>query len=161
MRAETYQSQVTVAETPKAWASRSDSVAGRAAPRNNKQVVETLLQALKPLSNLRGSRSIPLSFVTVFLMIALDEGKGVNAYARGMGIDRRKMSRYLRDIGSKSRNGGRGLGLVVIKPHPDHRQRTQVFLTGEGRAIGNAVFEQLGKLSNRVSRAPGFGRFQD
>jgi len=94
-------------------------------------------------------------------MVALDEGKGVNAYARGMGIDRRKMSRYLRDIGSRSRNGGRGLGLVVVKPHPDHPQRTQVFLTGEGRVIGNAVFEQLGRFGNRVSKASRFGRLPD
>ena len=162
MRAEVYQSQVTIAEAPKALASRSDLVSGRAASRNNKQVVQTLLHALKPLSNLcAGSRSMPLSFVTAFLMVALDEGKGVNAYARGMGIDRRKMSRYLRDIGSRSRNGGRGLGLVVVKPHPDHPQRTQVFLTGEGRVIGNAVFEQLGRLGNRVSPASRFGRLPE
>ena len=161
MRVEVYQSQVTVAEAPKASALRSHLVSGRATSRNNQQVVQTLLHALKPLSNLRGSRSVPLSFVTAFLMVALDEGRGVNAYARAMGIDRRKMSRYLRDIGSKSRNGGCGLGLVVIEPHPDHPQRTQVFLTGEGRAIGNAVFEQLGRLSNRVPKAPRFGRLPD
>jgi hypothetical protein len=161
VRAEVHQSQVTLAEAPKASASSLDLVSGRAASRNNKQVVQTLLRALQPLSNLRSSRSIPLPFVTAFLTVALDEAKGVNAYAREMGIDRRKMSRYLRDIGGTSRNGGPGLGLVIIKPHPDHPQRTQVFLTEKGRAIGNAVFEQLGRLSNRVSQAPRFGRFPD
>ena len=79
-----------------------------------KQTLQSLLWALKPLSNLRGS--IPLPFATVFLMIALDEGHGVNAYARAMGIHRAAMSRYLRDIGARARNGGPGLGLVTVRP---------------------------------------------
>jgi hypothetical protein len=70
------------------------------------RIIQCLLWALKPLSNLRGS--IPLTYVTTFLMVALDKGKGVGAYARDLGIHRWTMSRYLRDIGARARNGGPG-----------------------------------------------------
>jgi hypothetical protein len=88
----------------------------------DKRDIQTLLRALKPLGNLRGS--IPLPFVTTFLMVALDEGKGVNAYAPAVGIHRSSMSRYLRDIGNRARNGGPGLGLVTVAAHPTDSPRS-------------------------------------
>jgi DNA-binding MarR family transcriptional regulator len=80
-------------------------------------------------------------------MVALDEGQGVNAYARAFGMHRAKMSRYLRDIGRMARNGGPGLGLVAVEPHPNDPVRSQVFLTAKGRGIADAVFAQLQRLS--------------
>jgi DNA-binding MarR family transcriptional regulator len=109
------------------------------------------LWALKPLVNLRSS--IPLPFVTSFLMVALDEGKGVNAYARALGIHRAAMSRYLRDIGDRSRNGGPGLGLVTVEDHPTDRQRSQVFLTAKGRSIAKEVFRQIRRADSRPQLA--------
>ena len=109
--------------------------------RGHKRDIQSLLWALKPLANLRGS--IPLSYVTTFLMVALEEGKGVNAYARAVGIDRSSMSRYLRDIGSRAKNGGPGLGLVTVEPHPTDAQRCQVFLTDKGRSVSKTIFQQL------------------
>ena len=86
-----------------------------------------------------------LSFasVTTFLMVALEEGKGVNAYARAVGIDRSSMSRYLRDIGAQAKNGGPGLGLVKVEPHPTDPQRCQVFLTDKGRSVSKNIFQHL------------------
>jgi hypothetical protein len=109
------------------------------------------LWALKPLTNLRGS--IPLPFVTTFLTVALDEGKGVNAYARAVGIHRAAMSRYLRDIGDRARNGGPGLGLVTIEPHPTAPLRSQVFLTNKGRLIAKEIFQQLRRVNGREHSA--------
>jgi hypothetical protein len=104
------------------------------------------LWALKPLSNLRGS--IPLPYVTIFLMVALDEGKSVSAYARALGIEnRRVMSRYLRDIGDRARNGGPGLGLVTVEQHPTHSHTRQVLLTAKGRAVARAIFRQMRRAS--------------
>jgi hypothetical protein len=78
---------------------------------SDKGAIQTLLWALKPLLNLRGS--IPLPYVTIFLMVAPDEGRSVSTYARTVGVkDRHIMSRYLRDIGDRARNGGPGLGLA-------------------------------------------------
>jgi len=112
--------------------------------------IQALLWALKPLLNLRGSRSIPLPFAIAFLIVALDEGKGNNEYARMIGIERRKMTRYFRDIGPRSRNGGAGLGLIAIKPLPGTgpQQRTRIVLTPKGRAIADQMFREWRRLPN-------------
>jgi len=92
--------------------------------------------------NLRGS--IPLPYVTIFLMVALDEGKSVSTYARAIGVrDRRVMSRYLCDIGDRARSGGPGLGLVTVQQHPAHSRTRQVLLTTKGRAVAEAIIRQM------------------
>jgi DNA-binding MarR family transcriptional regulator len=116
--------------------------------RSDRREIQSLLWALKPLSNLRGS--IPLRFVTTFLMVALDEGKGVNAYARAVGTHRSVMSRYLRQIGDRARNGGPGLGLVAVKRHPTDLLKYQVFLTDKGRSIAEKIFHELRRTSRGV-----------
>jgi DNA-binding MarR family transcriptional regulator len=108
-------------------------------------IIQCLLWALKPLVNLRGS--IPLPYAIVFLLVALDEGRGVGAYARDVGIHRWRMSRYLRDIGARSRSGGPGLGLVAVLHDSDDHRYTKVVLTDKGRAIATDVFRQLRRLS--------------
>jgi hypothetical protein len=114
---------------------------------NDAKAIQALLWALKPLANLRGP--VPLSAVTTFLMVALDEGKGVNAYARALGKDRSSVSRCLHDIGGRARNGGPGLGLVSVDPHPTHPQRSQVHLTAKGRLIVQEIFKQVRKAAVR------------
>jgi DNA-binding MarR family transcriptional regulator len=113
---------------------------------SDKRVIEILLRSLKPLINLRSS--IPLPFVTTFLMVALDEGKGVGAYAKAHGMHRAAMSRYLHGIGDRHRNGGPGLGLVSVEAHPSDPRRRQVFLTSKGRSLAKAIFQQMRKASS-------------
>ena len=110
----------------------------------DKKITRALLWALKPLTNLR--RPVPLPFLTSFLMVALDEGKGVNAYARALGIHRAAASRNLHAIGDRARNGGPGLGLVTIQTHPADPLRTRVSLTPKGRLIARQVFRQLRRI---------------
>jgi hypothetical protein len=105
---------------------------------SDKRVVQTLLWALKPLSNLRGS--IPLPYAVTFLTVALEEGKPVSAYARELDLNRYVMTRYMQCIGDRGRNGKPGLGLVTIKQIHSFPVRTQVFLTDKGRAIAAQVF---------------------
>jgi hypothetical protein len=140
VRAESAQHSGLAAEAPASIASVSKTNLGSA----HKMAIQTLLGALQPFLELRGS--IPLPYATTFLVVATDEGKGVNAYARAVGIHRAMMSRYLRDIGDRARNGGPGLGLVSVEQHPDDPFRTQVFLTLKGRIIANKVFSQLQRL---------------
>lgn len=101
-----------------------------------KQVL-ALAAALKPFLLLRAS--IPLPYVTTFLQVALDQGKGVNEYARAAGLDPRIVSRYFRDIGGRSRSGGPGLGLVEVRSHPTEKLKKQVFLSKKGRNIVDYV----------------------
>jgi DNA-binding MarR family transcriptional regulator len=133
-------SAFTRTRSPTSSASASDLAA------SDKRLIQTLLWALKPLVNLRGS--IPLPFVTTFLMVALDEGKGVNEYARALGVHRATMSRHLRGIGDRARHGGPGLGLVTVTQHPTDALRRQVFLTTKGRSVAKKVVEQIRRGSN-------------
>ena len=109
--------------------------------RSDKRDFESLLWALKPLINLSGA--MPLPFVTTFLFVALDEGKGVNTYARAVGIHRSAMSRNLHALGDRARNGGAGLGLVTVDPHPTAPGRSQVHFTAKGRLVAKEVLQQL------------------
>lgn len=80
-------------------------------------------------------------------MVALDEGQGVNVYARGAGMDRGAMSRILHSIGDRARNGGPGLGLIEIESDLPDSTKTRIFLTSKGRSIANEVFLQLRKTN--------------
>jgi len=82
-------------------------------------------------------------------MVALDEGKGVNAYARALGVHRATMSRHLRDIGARARNGGPGLGLVTVEKHATDPLKSQVLLTAKGRSIAKKIFVQMRRASAR------------
>ena len=110
---------------------------------SDKRAIQALLWALAPLLNLRWSILLP--WVTIFLMVVLDEGKSVSAYARALGEkDRRIVSRYLRDIGERARNGGPGLGLVTVEQLPTHsRARARVLLTAKGRSVAQAILQQM------------------
>jgi DNA-binding MarR family transcriptional regulator len=113
-------------------------------------IIQCLLWALKPLVNLRGS--IPLPYAIVFLLVALDEGNGVTYYARALGIHRWRMSRYLRDIGSRNRSGGPGLGLVTVEHDRINPRWSKVVLTDKGRAVAEEVFRQMRRLSQKDER---------
>jgi len=110
---------------------------------SEKRTVESLLLALKPLTNLRSA--IPLPYATTFLMVALAEGQSVNAYATAIGVNRFVMDRYIRGIGDRARNGGRGLGLVVVGRNPAYPNRRQVFLSPKGRALAKEILAQTSR----------------
>lgn len=109
---------------------------------SSKRVIQNLLWALKPLTNLR-RRSMPLPYAVAFLTVALEEGKPVGTYARELDVNRYVMSRYMQCIGDRARNGGAGLGLVTIRRTSSYPTRTEVFLTDKGRALAAAVFRNL------------------
>jgi DNA-binding MarR family transcriptional regulator len=69
----------------------------------------------------------------LFLVVALDEGLGVNEYARHFGIDRRDMSRYLKCIGSGGKYRSRFYGLVTLRKSPTNKSGKRVILTKRGK----------------------------
>ncbi len=144
--------RVTVRGVPKGSASTPNLAADRPKMQHDKRAIQALLGALKPLSDIRGTR-MPLSYVIVFLTVALDEGKSVGSYARALGIKNRlTMSRFLQHIGRKGRSGSDGLDLVTSKPDPSVYQGTQIFLTTKGRAIADHISRELGRLSRRANQ---------
>jgi len=114
---------------------------------DHKGAIQALLWGIKPLVNLSGS--IPFPYVLTFLTVAMDEGKPVGAYAREMNISRFIMSRYMRCIGDRGRNGGVGLGLVTVKRTYTSSSRTAVFLTDKGRAIAAQVYRNLSRTTDQ------------
>jgi|SRR5580704_3047850 DNA-binding MarR family transcriptional regulator len=119
---------------------------------SDKRDFQSLLWALKPLINLSGF--MPLPFVTTFLFVALDEGRGVNTYARAIGIHRSAMSKNLHALGDRARHGGPGLGLVTIDPHPTAPGRSQVHLTAKGRQVAKEVLQQLRRSQTNCPQHP-------
>lgn len=114
--------------------------------RNSRGTHKTLNQLLRSLRPFHAVRpAIPLTHITAFLFVALDEGKGVGEYARMAGIHRAAMSRTLRDIGARNRSMGPGHGLVTVDRHPTEALKRQVFLTEKGRTIARQIIAALGK----------------
>lgn len=122
--------------------SKPDSGSDEPIAAKDKRLIQSLLWAFRPLINSR--RAVPLSFVTTFLMVALEEGKGVNEYARALGIHRATMSRSLHAIGDRGRRGNSGLGWISFRAHPSDRFRCQIFLTAKGRSIAKQVLREIG-----------------
>ena len=144
-------SRVTVRRAPRGSAPILNLAADRPNVPRDKSAIHALLRALKPLSDIRGTR-MPLSYVIVFLTVALDEGKSVGSYARALGIKNRlTMSRFLKHIGRKGRNGNDGLELVTSRPDPSVYQGTQIFLTAKGRTIADQISRELGRLSRSAN----------
>jgi DNA-binding MarR family transcriptional regulator len=71
----------------------------------------------------------------VFLVVALDEGLGVNEYARRFGIDRRDMSRSLTSLGSGGNYRSSFYGLVTFRKSPTNKSGKRVFLTKRGKKL--------------------------
>src|SRR5271169_1355319 len=106
-----------------------------------KRGIQTLLSALKPLSDLRGP--VPLQLVTTFLTVASNEGTCAHEYSRVLGLRRAMMSRYVHELGDRARRGGPGLGLIRFEPDPQWSNRQLIYLTTKGHAVVAEVFRNL------------------
>jgi len=106
----------------------------------DRRAVQTLLSALKPLSDLR-DRPIPLPFAVAFLSVVLNEGQPVGRYAKDLNMTRFAMFKYIQSIGDRGRHRALGLGLVTIKRGYD--VKTAVFLTDKGREVAAQVVGRL------------------
>lgn len=113
-----------------------------------KALADSERQALKDLFGaLDGFRekkpTMPMQYVTTFLLVALDEGKSVKEYAEQAGVSTSVMSRHLLDIGERDRYMKEGLGLVTYRPNPLELRKHEVFLTDKGRAMVHRIVRHL------------------
>jgi len=107
---------------------------------SDKRVVQTLLSALQPFSNLRQHHAA-LRTVTTFLTVANNEGRALSDYARDLKIHRAYMSAIIHDLADHARPGGPGLGLVEIREEK-RGKRLEILLTDKGRALAKAMRSQ-------------------
>src|SRR6266436_1771497 len=106
-----------------------------------KEVLRCLLAALEPFHALR--LTMPLQYVYAYLLVALNEGKGVNEYGRQAGVSLSTMSRHLLDIGDRDRYMDPGLGLVTQRPDPMELRKHRVTLTTKGIALAHRLVRTL------------------
>jgi len=107
----------------------------------DKRIIQSLLLALEPVSNLGGL--VPLRLVTAFLTVATNEGKGVCEYARCLGIHRTITSRFIHELTDRSRHGGPGLGLIRIDKGSGRPNWQEIVLTKKGRAVARTMLRRL------------------
>jgi len=112
-------------------------------PENERTAVRNLLSALDPFRSLRST--IPLQYVTAFLLVARDEGLGVTEYAERAGVSQSVMSRHLLDIGERNRHMEEGFGLVTYRASPMELRKHEYTLTDKGRALAHQICRQWEK----------------
>ena len=109
----------------------------------DKKTVRNLLDALSSFRDIR--KTIPLQYVTAFLLVANEEGLGVGDYAQRAGVGVSVMSRHLLDIGERNRHMAEGFGLVTYQANPFELRKHEYTLTDKGRALVNKLASALAK----------------
>jgi DNA-binding MarR family transcriptional regulator len=89
--------------------------------------------------------TMPLQHAYTFMLVALQEGLGVEDYAERAGVAQSVMTRNLLDIGSHNRRREPGYGLVSQRLDPLDMRRRQTFLTPAGRALVHKICRTLHK----------------
>lgn len=76
----------------------------------------------------------PLSWASVFIDVALNEGCSLKDIAERTGISMSVMSRTIGAL-SSYRRMGKPYGLVVVKMAKDDRRRKELFLSAKGKKL--------------------------
>jgi DNA-binding MarR family transcriptional regulator len=96
-------------------------------------------EALKPFHKLRDT--MPLQYVSTFLLIAADEHQNVTEYAKRSKISQSLMSRHVADLGAVNRYHKKGFGLVELYEDVMDRRNKLVRLTAKGKDIVGEMCE--------------------
>ena len=80
-------------------------------------------------------RIMPMQHAYTFLLVALEEGRGVQKYAKRAGVTQAVMTRILFALGSRSQGRERGYGLVQQGIDTEDARKHQTFLTAKGKAL--------------------------
>jgi DNA-binding MarR family transcriptional regulator len=99
--------------------------------------------SLKPFRNLR--ETMPLQYVTVFLLVASDEHHNFKTYAERIGTSESLMSRHIADLGEVNRYHTAGFGLLESYDDVRDRRNKLIRLTAKGRGIVWEMFQALEK----------------
>jgi DNA-binding MarR family transcriptional regulator len=112
-------------------------------PDAERQAVLALLAALEPFRALRAT--MPLQYVTAFLLVAYEEGLGVGDYAERAETSISVMSRHLLDIGLRDRHMKPGFDLVTYRANPMELRKHEYMLTDRGHALVHKILRAWGK----------------
>jgi DNA-binding MarR family transcriptional regulator len=100
--------------------------------------LSNLEAALKPFFKLRPT--MPMQYVTAFLLVAHKEGQTVGELAKRAGISESLMSRHLADLSHTNRYRKPGFNLIVGTDDPMDRRTSRQQLTDKGhRVVGQIL----------------------
>jgi DNA-binding MarR family transcriptional regulator len=71
----------------------------------------------------------------VFLLVAMDEGRGVQEYAERAGVTQPGMTRILLALGPRGQKGAAGHRLVQQATGTEDLRKRQTFLTDKGKSL--------------------------
>src|SRR5262249_43812064 len=80
-------------------------------------------------------RVMPMQHAYSFLLVASEQGRSVEEYAKRAGISQSVMTRILFALGSTGRRSKPGYGLVQQTIDTEDARRRQTFLTAKGKAL--------------------------
>jgi DNA-binding MarR family transcriptional regulator len=106
----------------------------RAAARTLRLAIEPFI-ALKP--------GMPMSYFRTFLLVAEEEGLGVNDYAGKVESSPTVMTRNLLDIGDRNRLREEGLGLITQERDLFDLRRHNAKVTPKGKALMHKMITAL------------------
>ena len=106
-------------------------------------VISGLIDVLDAFRNAHPTMS--LSHAILFLLVAHEEGLGVQEYTERANLAQSVATRYLLDMGSHTRKREPGAGLVVQRMDPLDMRKHQTFLSGEGKAL----LHKVQRIANR------------
>jgi DNA-binding MarR family transcriptional regulator len=99
--------------------------------------LRALYLALKPFRDI--NPSMPLSYITAYLLVGMEEGKGVAEYAAKVDISPTVMTRNLLDIGDRNRQREEGYGLITQERDLFDLRKHNAKVTPKGKAIAHHV----------------------
>lgn len=98
-----------------------------------KALVKSIYNAHKPFRKLRDT--MPLQYVSAFLLVAAEENLNVTEYAKRAGVSQSLMTRHLADLGTVNRYHEEGFGLVEAYEDLMDRRNKLVRLTALGKHV--------------------------
>jgi DNA-binding MarR family transcriptional regulator len=78
---------------------------------------------------------MPMQHAYAFLLVAMEEGRGVQEYAERAGVIQSVMTRILSALGRHRQKGAPGYGLVHQATDTEDLRKRQTFLTAKGEAL--------------------------
>jgi DNA-binding MarR family transcriptional regulator len=79
--------------------------------------------------------TLAMQHAYVFLLVAMDEGRGVQEYAERAGVTQPGMTRILLALGPRGQRGAAGHRLVHQATDTGDLRKRQTFLTAKGNAL--------------------------
>jgi DNA-binding MarR family transcriptional regulator len=89
--------------------------------------------------------TMPLQHAYTFVLVAMNEGLGVQDYAELADVAQSVMTRNLLDLGERNRRREPGYGLLTQRMDPLDMRRHQTMLTPEGRALWRRIMHMIEK----------------